>query len=54
MLPFKLYWRQVTIAGMETLSVVEHFDVVEDGFFGGFTGGSDRPVFAASRGLVYG
>jgi hypothetical protein len=29
----------VGIVGMELLSVVEDFDVVEDGFSGGFTGG---------------
>jgi hypothetical protein len=39
MLPFKFYRGQVAIVRMESLSVVEDFDGVEDGFSGGFTGG---------------
>jgi len=32
MLTFKFYRRQIAIAGMESLSVVEDFDGIEDGF----------------------
>ena len=39
MLLFKFYRRQVAIVRMESLSVVEDFDGVEDGFSGRFTGG---------------
>ncbi len=46
MLPFKFYRRQVAIVGMESLSVVEDFDVVEDGFSGRVTGGIVFMVYA--------
>lgn len=39
MLHFKLYRGEIDIAEMEVLSVVEDFDVVEDGFSVGFTDG---------------
>jgi hypothetical protein len=39
MLLFKLYRGQIAIVRMEALSVVEDFDVVEDGFSGGFRSG---------------
>ena len=38
MLHFKFYRRQVAIVRMEALSVIEDFDVVEDGFFGFLAG----------------
>ena len=36
---FKFYRGRITISGMEALSVVEDFDVVENGFFGRIAGG---------------
>ena len=37
---FKFYRLQVSIVRMESLSVVEDFDVVKDGFFSRFMGRS--------------
>ena len=46
MLILKFYRRQVAIVRMEALSIVEDFDIVEDGFSGGFTGGIVFMVYA--------